>query len=93
MSAGIYQFPENRDWQALYKAAIVEVDSTIQRERIAEAEKLIVARARELFQMGGEHFQEEQALDAAIGMLHALHGTLKPRPTVPYLPRNGLKTA
>jgi G:T/U-mismatch repair DNA glycosylase len=92
MSAVIYQLPENRDWQALYKAAIVEVDSTKQAERIAEAKKLIVARARELFQMSGDHFQEKQALDAAIGVLHALQTTLKRRPTVSHLPGNGLKT-
>ena len=92
MSTMIYQLPENRDWQALYKAAIVEVDSTKQPERIEEAKKQIVGRARELFQRSGDHFQEKQALDAAIGVLHALQSTLKRRPTVSHLPGNGLKT-
>ena len=27
MNAVIYEFPDNRNWQAVYKAAIVEVDS------------------------------------------------------------------
>ncbi len=49
MDAVIYELAENRNWQALYKAAIVEVDSTRQPERIAEAKKVIVERARELF--------------------------------------------
>jgi hypothetical protein len=93
MNAGIYEFPDDRNWHALYKAAIVEVDSTKQPARIAEAKKVIVERARELFQMSGDNFEEEQALDTAIGALRALHGTLKSRSTVSDLPCNRLKTA
>jgi hypothetical protein len=81
MNAVIYEFPAKRNWQALYKAAIVEVDSTKQSDRIAEAKRVIAKRARELFQMSGDHFQEEQALDTAVCVLHALHGTLKSRST------------
>jgi hypothetical protein len=93
MNAVIYGLPENGNWQALYKAAIVEVDSTKQLERIAEAKKRIVERARELFQRTGDNFEEEQALDTAIGVLHALHGTLKSRSIAPHLPCDELKTA
>jgi len=93
MDAVIYELAENRNWQALYKAAIVEVDSTRQPERIAEAKKVIVERARELFPMSGDNFEEEQALDSAIAVLHALHGSLKSRSIAPHLPCNELKTA
>jgi hypothetical protein len=79
MNAAMYEFPESGKWQALYKAAIVEADSTKLPDRIAEAKKVIVERARDLFQAGGENFEEEQALDDAIRVLHALHGTLKSR--------------
>jgi hypothetical protein len=79
MNAVIYEFPTNRNWQALYKAALVEADSTKQSDRIAEAKRVIAERARELFQMSGDNFQEEQALDTAVCVLHALHGALKSR--------------
>jgi hypothetical protein len=79
MNAVIYEFPTNRNWQALYKAALVEADSTKQSDRIAEAKRVIAERARELFQMSGDNFQEEQALDTAVCVLHALHGVLKSR--------------
>ena len=39
-------------------------------------------RARELFQRSGQNFEEEQALDSAVCVLHALHGTLKSRPAL-----------
>jgi hypothetical protein len=93
MIAAIYEFPENRNWQERYKAAIVEGDSTKLPDCIAEAKKAIVQRARELFQTTEANFAEEQALDAAICALHALQGTLKPRSIVVRLIRNDLKTA
>jgi hypothetical protein len=39
MNALIYEFPVNRTWQASYKAAIAEVDSTKIPVLIAEAKK------------------------------------------------------
>ncbi len=66
MNALIYEFPESGNWQALYKAAIVENDSTKLPERIAEAKRAIGRRARELFQTTGNNFEEEQALDVAV---------------------------
>jgi hypothetical protein len=63
MNAVIYEFPVNKNWQALYKAAIVEADSTKLSDRIAEAKKVIAENARELFQTSGDNFEEEQALD------------------------------
>jgi len=72
------KFPENRNWRELYKAAICELDSTKVPDRIAETKKMLVQRARELFQKTGDNLEEEQALDAAMCTLHVLHSTLKP---------------
>ena len=93
MNAAIYEFPENRNWQALYKAAIVEVDSTKRLDRISEAKRAIVERARELFQTTGDNFREEQALDTALCVLHALQGTVKSRSIALQRPRNEHQTA
>jgi hypothetical protein len=92
MNARVYEFPENKKWQECYKAAIVEADSTKLPGRIAEAKKVIGQRARELFQTTGNNFEEEQALDVAICVLHALHGTLKSRSIAVQPIRNDLKT-
>ena len=91
MNARIYEFPESKKWQQCYKAAIVEADSTKLPDRIAEAKKVIAQRARELFQTTGNNFDEEQALDVAMCVLHALQGTLKSRPIAVQLIRNDLK--
>ena len=93
MNAAIYEFPENGDWQTLYKAAIAEVDAVKLHDRIAEAKRAIAMRARELFQMSGENFEEEQALDTAVCVLHALHGRLKSRSIALQLACNDRKTA
>jgi hypothetical protein len=50
MSTGICKSPDSRYWRALYKAALSEIGNTKLPERIAEAEKAVVLRARELFQ-------------------------------------------
>jgi hypothetical protein len=39
---------------------------------IAEAEKAVVVRARELFHAAGHHIEEAQALDETMYALHAL---------------------
>jgi hypothetical protein len=93
LNALIYEFPDSRNWQALYKAAIVEIDSTKLLDRIAEAKKAIVERARELFQASGNNFEEEQALDNAIWALHALHGTVKSRSIALQMTCNDQRTA
>ncbi len=68
---------ENRNWREPYKAAIRELDSTKLPGRITEAKRVLVQRARELFQKTGDNLEEEQALDAAMCSLHVLHSTLK----------------
>ena len=59
-------------WRDLYKAALFEVDKTKLPERIAQAEKALALRARELFHTAGDNIEEEQALDDTMYALHAL---------------------
>jgi hypothetical protein len=63
-------------WRELYKAALFETDKNRLPERIAEAEKAIVARARELFNTTTDNIEEDQALDDALYALRALQSCL-----------------
>ena len=49
MSTGISKSPDSRYWRQLYRAALSEIDKSKLPERIAEAEKAVVLRARECF--------------------------------------------
>jgi hypothetical protein len=62
-------------WRDLYKAALFEVDKTRLPDRIAQAEKALALRARELFYAAGDNIEEGEALDDAIYALHALQNT------------------
>jgi hypothetical protein len=64
--------PDSANWRDLYRAAILELDPMKMFERIAEAEKALRQRAKELFQIPGDNIEEEQALDDAMYALHAL---------------------
>jgi hypothetical protein len=66
-------------WQDLYKAALFESDSEIVSQRIADAEKALVMRARELFGAKEDNIEEEYALDDAMYALHALRGAWEHR--------------
>lgn len=66
-----------REWRALYTAALFETDQSRIPERIAEAERAIVARARELFAAGSDTIEEDQALDDALYGLRALQSCLR----------------
>jgi hypothetical protein len=59
-------------WRELYKAALFETNHEKLPERIADAEKAIVVRARELFASGADTIEEDQALDDALYALRAL---------------------
>ena len=48
--------------------------STLLAERIAEAEKAVVLRARELFQAADDNGEEKEALEDAMYALRALGG-------------------
>lgn len=72
MSTGISDPPDNRYWRQLYRAALFEIQESERPARIAEAEKALVLRARELFQTAGDNGEETEALDHAMYALHAL---------------------
>ncbi len=63
-------------WRELYCAALFETDQSRVPNRIADAEKAIIARARELFSAGADTIEEDQALDDALYALRALQNCL-----------------
>jgi hypothetical protein len=65
------------NWRDLYTAALFETDRSRVPNRIADAEKAIVARARELFSAGADTIEEDQALDDALYALRALQNCLQ----------------
>ena len=66
----------NHNWQELYKAALFETNRSKVAERITEAERVIAARARDLFKEPADSIEEQHALDDALYALHALKGCL-----------------
>ena len=62
-------------WRDLYKTVLFEVDKTKLPELIAQAEKTLALRARELFYAAGDNIEEGEALDDAMYALHALQNT------------------
>ena len=72
MSTGICKSPNSRYWRALYKAALSEIGKSELPERIAEAEKVVVLRARELFQAADDNGEEKEALEDAMYALRGL---------------------
>ena len=59
------------DWRELYKAALFEDDSAKILLRIAEAERALATRAKEIF--GAENqLREQQAMENATYFLHLL---------------------
>ena len=72
MRTGISNPPDGRYWRQLYRAALSEIDKSKLPERIAEAEKAVALRARELFQAAGDNGEETEALDDVMYALHTL---------------------
>jgi hypothetical protein len=68
----IISFLNSSCWRDLYETALFETDRSILPERIADAEKAIVARARELFSMTTDYTEEVQAIEDALYALRAL---------------------
>ena len=60
------------NWRELYSAALFETDERRLPERIAQAEKEMIRRARELFLTPSHDFDEEEAIDRALLALRAL---------------------
>jgi hypothetical protein len=78
-SNGLY----TQSWKDLYQAAIHESDMDKLSERITDAESALVIRMRELFYSSGDKFEEEESIDDALSILHALRSSLKQRsPTI-----------
>ena len=77
MNTGSSISPNSRAWRGLYKAALFEVDKARLPDRIAQAEKALALRARELFYAAGDNIEEEQALDDTMYALRALRNTSK----------------
>ncbi len=75
MNTGIAKSLAVSAWVEHYKAALLEPDHSKMSERIAEADKALVQRARELFQNPGDHIEEELAMDDAMHALRALRKT------------------
>ena len=67
--------PKGKPWRELYLTALFETNPTELPHRIADAERALAVRARELFQTTGDHIQEEYAMDDAMYALHALRST------------------
>jgi hypothetical protein len=59
-------------WKELYIAALMEANDGKISARIADAERAIVNRARDLFKAPGDNIQEEEAMDDALYALRAL---------------------
>jgi hypothetical protein len=75
---------ESRAWRGLYRAALFEVDQTKLPERVAQAEKALTLRARELFHVGGDNIEEGEALDDAMYALHALQNASQTNRGMPH---------
>jgi hypothetical protein len=71
-----------QSWKDLYHAAIYESDINKLSERIADAESALATRMRELFYASGDKFEEQDSLDDAMCILHALRSSLKSRPSI-----------
>jgi hypothetical protein len=69
------------DWHTLYHAALFETNRDKIPERIALAEKAILARVRELFVVETDHIEEDQVLDDALYALRALRNCVIPDST------------
>jgi hypothetical protein len=64
------------DWKDSYRAALFEPNKSKIPVRIADAEKRIAARARELFNSGHHDTLERSALNVALYALIALRSSL-----------------
>jgi hypothetical protein len=62
----------SRTWRELHVSALFETDTQIVQERIAEAERALIVRTRELFHANGDKLEEGEALQRAMYALDAL---------------------
>lgn len=65
--------PNNHDWKALYRAAILETNKSAIKQRVSEAESAVLARGREVSYSGGTR-EEQESLEDALYALRAFKG-------------------
>lgn len=64
--------PNAPGWHSLYQDALFERDKQKMPQKIANAEKAILNRMKELFNATGDHIEEDLILDDALYALRAL---------------------
>lgn len=64
MKSAVSPCPIVTDWKTLYRAAILEPDKSVVRQKVLEAEFAILSRAREVFYCGGTSDEKESLEDA-----------------------------
>jgi len=69
MSTAFPPRPSHADWKTLYRAAILEPDKSVVRQKVSKAEAAVLARGRELFYSGTK--EETESLEEALYLLRA----------------------
>lgn len=64
--------PTQPSWHSLYQDALFEKDKRKMPQKIANAEKAILNRMKELFSASDDHIEEDLILDDALYALRAL---------------------
>lgn len=72
-----------QNWRELYRAALFETDRRKLPSRIAEAERALIVRTRELFAKSGNNSEEGRAVDKGLYALRALRNCLELRTGAP----------
>lgn len=62
-------YHSNADWKTLYRAALLETEKGLIKQKISTAVTAILARQKELFGCGGS--DEKEALEEALYLLRA----------------------
>ena len=70
MKPAISPSADHGDWKSLYRAAILETDNDLIKQKVSAAESAVLARERELFYGGGPG-EEQEFLDDALYALRA----------------------
>lgn len=81
MNTGTRKGLDAQSWKDLYQIAMYESDVNKLSDRIGDAEGAIVLRARQLFYTSQDSSEEQESLDNALCILHALRSSLKRKPT------------
>ncbi len=66
--------PNPREWRVLYRVAILETNKSLLPQRVSEAEKAVIERARQLSYDHGAS-EEEDALEDALYALRAFRSS------------------